>query len=154
MGWIKAINSLSRPEKEGLYRILIPPSLFARFQINPLTFTNADGRLCCRFYCAPGDTSTLIEVRRTPEDPDCIFSYQIADTRTRPSSTGTSSSSATRRRRGSTPTSTPRAGTPCSAARRATSTPSGRRWRRGLFPGQVRAGLSVSHEFFPRWCTF
>jgi hypothetical protein len=80
MGWIQDINNQPNLVKEGLYRILIPPSLFVRFQINPLTFENAEGQRLVRFFSPPGDRTTLIEVKLDPEDGDCIFSYQIADT--------------------------------------------------------------------------
>ena len=80
MGWIKEINNMPDQVKEGLYRTLIPPSIFMRFQINPLDFCNAEGQRLARFYCSPGDVTTLIEVKLTPEDRDCIFSFQLADT--------------------------------------------------------------------------
>jgi hypothetical protein len=80
MGWIYDINKMPNAVKEGMYRILIPPSLFDRFQINPLNFENAEGQRLVRFYCPPGDRSTLIEVKLDPSYKDCIFSYQISDT--------------------------------------------------------------------------
>ena len=80
MGWILDINNMPQLVKEGMYRILIPPSLFTRYQINPLNFENAQGQRLVRFYCPPGDRSTLIEVKLDPADKDCIYSYQFADT--------------------------------------------------------------------------
>lgn len=79
MAWIRAINSLSPTEKEGIYRILIPPVLYRRFAINPLIFCNMDGKRVVRFYCPSGDSSTLIEVKRDPADRDPIYSIQISD---------------------------------------------------------------------------
>lgn len=66
--------------KEGMYRNLIPPSLFDRFQVNPLNFENAHGQRLVRFHFPEGDRSCLIEVKLDPEDKDCIFSYQLSDT--------------------------------------------------------------------------
>ncbi len=80
MGWILDINNMPNPVKEGMYRILIPPSIFSRFQINPIDFTNAHGERLVRFYCPSKDISTLIEVKFSPDDKDCIFSYQLSDT--------------------------------------------------------------------------
>lgn len=80
MSVIYKINALSQAEKTGLYRMLIPPTIFTRFGINPLDFHDYNGLLCCRFYCPPKDHTTLIEVKRNSEDRDCIFSYQISDT--------------------------------------------------------------------------
>lgn len=80
MGWIFDINNMPNAVKEGMYRILIPPSIFDRFQINPLTFENAEGERLVRFFCPAADRSTLIEVKLRPQDKDCIFSYQLSDT--------------------------------------------------------------------------
>lgn len=80
MGWIYDISNMPNLVKEGMYRILIPPSIFTRFQINPLNFQNAEELRQVRFYCPPGDRSTLIEVKLNPKDKDCIFSFQVADT--------------------------------------------------------------------------
>jgi hypothetical protein len=79
MGWIHRINQMTLPEKEGLYRVLIPPSLFRRFQINPLTFTDYEGRRLVRFYCPEREETVLVEIKRRHEDPDPIFSIQVSD---------------------------------------------------------------------------
>ncbi|HSR12258.1 MAG TPA: hypothetical protein VLS90_12515 [Thermodesulfobacteriota bacterium] len=79
MPWIKRINALSRHEKEGLYRLLIPPSLFRRFQVNPLTFTDYEGNRLVRFYCPEREETVMIEVKRKAEDPDPIYSIQVSD---------------------------------------------------------------------------
>lgn len=79
MPWIKRINTLSQSEKEGLYRLLIPPSLFKRFQINPLTFTDYEGNRLVRFYCPEREETVMIEVKRRTADPDSIYSIQVSD---------------------------------------------------------------------------
>jgi len=79
MPWLKRINSMSQSEKEGLYRLLIPPSLFKRFQINPLTFTNFEGNRLVRFYCPEREETVMIEVKRKLDDPDPIYSIQASD---------------------------------------------------------------------------
>jgi hypothetical protein len=80
MSWIAKINARSQVEKEGVYRLLIPPTVFTRYGVNPLDFHDYDGTRCCRFYCPPGDPTTLIEVKRRPEDKDCVYSFQLSDT--------------------------------------------------------------------------
>lgn len=79
MPWLKRINSMSQSEKEGLYRLLIPPSLFKRFQINPLTFTDYDGNRLVHFYCPEREETVMIEVKRRLDDPDPIYSIQASD---------------------------------------------------------------------------
>ncbi len=79
MAWIKRINSMSQSEKEGLYRLLIPPSLFKRFQINPLTFTDYEGTRLVRFYCPEREETVMVELKRKAQDPDPIYSIQASD---------------------------------------------------------------------------
>ena len=78
MPWIHRINRLYRMEKEGFYRILIPPSLFRRFRIDPVTHCNEQGQKVTRFFCPQGDRTALIEVK-LPDTEDPIFSFQITD---------------------------------------------------------------------------
>ena len=80
MAWISRINRLSDPEKEGLYRNLIPPPVFRICRINPLTFTDAQGSRLVRFFCRYGEDTTLVEVKREPGDRDCVYSMQVSDT--------------------------------------------------------------------------
>ncbi|MBW2118369.1 MAG: hypothetical protein JRH09_10680 [Deltaproteobacteria bacterium] len=79
MSWIYRISRLSRSEKEGLYRILIPPSLYHRFGIDPLSLCNEKGDQVVRFFSPPGDRTCLVEIKlRGQEDP--LYSIQLTDT--------------------------------------------------------------------------
>jgi hypothetical protein len=79
MSWIYRINRLSRLEKEGIYRILIPPSLYHRFGIDPLFLTNEKGDKVVRFFCPPGDRTCLVEIKlEGMKDP--LYSIQLSDT--------------------------------------------------------------------------
>jgi hypothetical protein len=79
MSWIHRINRLYRPEKEGLYRILIPPSLYRRFRIDPVTLFDAQGKRVVRFFCPQGDRTCLVEIKVSgTEDP--LYSLQLTDT--------------------------------------------------------------------------
>jgi hypothetical protein len=79
MAWIYRISHLSQSEKEGILRILIPPSIYHRFKIDPIYFSDAKGRRVVRFFCPRGDRTCLIEIRlEGVEDP--IYSIQLSDT--------------------------------------------------------------------------
>ncbi len=79
MAWISKINMLSPAEKEGIYRLLIPPSLLRRFRIHPLLFCDDEGRRLVRFSCPKHDNTAIVEMKRATEDRDPVFSIQISD---------------------------------------------------------------------------
>jgi hypothetical protein len=79
MTWIHRINQLPVQEKEGLYRILIPPSLYARFQIHPLSFSLGEGQRAVRIWGPPGDKTALVEIK-LPQMEEPLYSIQISDT--------------------------------------------------------------------------
>ena len=78
MPWIQRISRLSNPEKEGLYRILIPPSLYHHFGIDPLTLCNDKGGKVVRRFSPPGDRTCLVEVK-LPGMEDPLYSIQLTD---------------------------------------------------------------------------
>ncbi len=78
MGWIRMINNLSRHQKEGLYRNLIPASIFHRININPLNFHDSKGANVVRFFCPGGDSACLVEIKaRDMDEP--VYSIQVSD---------------------------------------------------------------------------
>jgi hypothetical protein len=78
MAWIQRISRLDQVQKEGLYRNLIPPSLYYRFGINPLNFCNEKGVKVVRFFCPEGDRTCLVEIMfEDMNDP--IYSIQLSD---------------------------------------------------------------------------
>lgn len=78
MPWIHRISHLSRLEKEGLYRVLIPPSLYPRFGIDPLLLLNENGGKAVRFFSPRGDRTCLIEIKFAGgEHP--LYSIQLSD---------------------------------------------------------------------------
>ena len=79
MPWIQRISTLSQPEKEAFYRILIPPSLFVRFGIDPVYLVRGKGERSVRFFCPRGDRTCLVEVK-VPGMEDPLYSLQISDT--------------------------------------------------------------------------
>lgn len=78
MPWIRRISDLSLPEREGLYRILIPPSLYHRFDIDPLTFRRGKDR-AVRFFSPKGDRTCLVEAK-LPDMEAPLYSIQLSDT--------------------------------------------------------------------------
>ncbi|MFH1122816.1 MAG: hypothetical protein V1758_04070, partial [Pseudomonadota bacterium] len=78
MSWIHRINRLDRLEKEGLYRILIAPSLYRLFRIDPLSLSDERGVKAVRFFCPKGDRTCLIEMKPAG-DVDPVYSFQLSD---------------------------------------------------------------------------
>ena len=78
MALIRRLNNLYRLEKEGLYRILVPPLLFRRFRVDPVTLCNERGERVIRFFCPQGDRTCLVEMK-FPETDDPVFSLQLSD---------------------------------------------------------------------------
>jgi hypothetical protein len=74
------INRLSARDKEKIYRQLIPRPLFTCFGIDERSLRGNDGRRMVRFICPEGLGLLRIEVRLQPEDRDCLFFVEIADT--------------------------------------------------------------------------
>lgn len=78
MSWIYRISRLSRSEKEGLYRILIPPSLYHNFGIDPLSLCNKRGERVVRFFCPQGDRTSLVEITLAGREYP-LYSIQLSD---------------------------------------------------------------------------
>ena len=78
MPWVHRINRLGQEQKEGLYRTLIPASLYHRFGIDPLSLRDAAGRRAVRFFCPHGDRTCLVELR-SAEMEDALYSVQLSD---------------------------------------------------------------------------
>ena len=79
MSWIQKISRYHQYQKEGLYRILIPPTLYQTFGINPLNLLANEGQRIVRFFCPEGDSTCLVEIK-TPDIEDPVYSIQISDT--------------------------------------------------------------------------
>jgi hypothetical protein len=78
MSRIQRINTLHRLEKEGLYRIFIPPTLYQRYRIDPISLCNERGERVARFFCPQGDRTCLVEIK-LPDMDDPLFSLQLTD---------------------------------------------------------------------------
>ena len=78
MPWIQRISRLSPSEKEGICRILIPPSVYNRFRIDPLALCDEKGEKVVRFFCPRGDRTCLAEVKLTGLE-HVLYSIQLTD---------------------------------------------------------------------------
>jgi hypothetical protein len=78
MAWIQRISRLPRAEKEGLYRILIPPSLYHRFNVDPLFLSCSTGGRVVRFFCPEGERTCLVEIK-IPHMGEPLYSIQLTD---------------------------------------------------------------------------
>ena len=79
MSWIYRISHLSLSEKKGFYRLLIPSSLYHRYLIDPISFYDEKGERVVRFFCPPGDRTCLVEIK-LPGIAEPLFSTQLSDT--------------------------------------------------------------------------
>lgn len=78
MSWIQKISRYHQFQKEGFYRLLIPPTLYQKLDINPINLLNGKGQKIVKFYCPEGDGTCLVEIK-LPEVDDPVYSIQISD---------------------------------------------------------------------------
>jgi len=79
MGWIQRISRLARAEKEGIFRVLIPPSVYNNFGIDPLSLCDANSKKVVRVFSPQGDRTCLVEIKLEGQ-VDPLYSIQLTDT--------------------------------------------------------------------------
>jgi hypothetical protein len=145
---IHAINQFPEAMKKRVYSSLIPERIFSEFRIDRQTFLNEQGERAVKFISPSKAGFAIIEVRENPDDRDCIFFLEVADTSffqfeitflivNDPTA--------------------PRFNTDIDNAGRRTKFGTARRnldeelkaMRAGLAPGQVRRGLRLLKDFIP-----
>lgn len=77
---IHALNQLPSEVKERIYTLLVPQRVFTMFSIDPHTFRNSQGERVVNVIAPRQAGFAIIEVRERPDDRDCIFFLEIADT--------------------------------------------------------------------------
>ncbi len=77
---LRDINRLPTADKERLYCQLVPEPLFAQLAIDGESFCGRDGKRRIAFVAPPGLGLLRIEVRAQPQDRDCVFFVEVADT--------------------------------------------------------------------------
>lgn len=75
---IARLNRLPKEERDQAYLLLIPSSLFDRFQIDPKRLVNSFGERVVAGIFPPDENFGCIEVRYRAGDKDPIFSCQIS----------------------------------------------------------------------------
>lgn len=75
-GSLKKINDLPQPQKEQIYRAIIPSTLLSDVRWRA-PGCDAPAQL---YVCPSGLGLVRIELRRSPDDKDCIFFMQAVDT--------------------------------------------------------------------------
>ena len=78
---LRGINRLPVDMKELIYASLIPPSLFAIYDVDPLSLRNRDGHKTVQFEFPPEKESVKIHFRRSLEESDPIVYIELSDTR-------------------------------------------------------------------------
>jgi hypothetical protein len=77
---INAINQLDAEIKEQVYCLLVPDKVFDTFAIDRSTFRNLQGERAVKVTAPRQAGFAIIEIKEHPDDRDCIFFLEIADT--------------------------------------------------------------------------
>lgn len=75
---IARINRLPKEERDRLYLILVPPSIFLRFGIDPKSLCNERGERVVQGVFPPDENLACIEVRFRAGDRDPLFACQVS----------------------------------------------------------------------------
>jgi hypothetical protein len=74
------LNDLPAPDKEAIYRRLLPDDLLLRYGIDPASLCDAAGNRLVRITCPPGVGAVEIDVRPEVGFPDALLYLELADT--------------------------------------------------------------------------
>jgi hypothetical protein len=74
---LNAVNQFSSGMKQRLYRLLIPPQLLTRYNINPLSWEDRADNVLVSLKA--GSHVTRLSCRHEPEAPDPFFALELAD---------------------------------------------------------------------------
>lgn len=81
MARLVQLNQLPLREKEEVYGLLVPPSLFTRFGISRETGLNRLGERVLTIECPERGAEASVEVKTRPPDRDAIFYIEVSDSR-------------------------------------------------------------------------
>ena len=76
---ISTINGLPVEAKQRIYRMLIPPALLIRFEINPITWKGPDGEGYVRLNAEPEKGLVNLSVCDSLKTDDVFFCVELAD---------------------------------------------------------------------------
>jgi hypothetical protein len=75
------LNQLELEEKEKIYRLLIPPSIFSRFSIDCEKGLNCFGEKVVRIECPDCEPEASVGLRLRPVEKDPIFYIEVRDSK-------------------------------------------------------------------------
>jgi hypothetical protein len=75
---IAKLNRLPKEERDTMYLLLVPDSVFELFHINRKTLTNPFGERVVQGIFPPDENFGCIEVKYRSQDKDCVFSCQVS----------------------------------------------------------------------------
>ncbi|NIV29590.1 MAG: hypothetical protein GWN58_08800, partial [Anaerolineae bacterium] len=78
---LRQINELPTPEREEIYRHLLPNKLLEDFGINTQTLSDAQGNRLVTFSCPHGASTVEVDVRSEAGFPDPLLYVELGDTR-------------------------------------------------------------------------
>lgn len=78
---LRQVNELAVPDKEAIYRRLLPPDLLVNYHIDPDSLCDAQGRRLVTFTCPAGSGALELEVWPEAGFPDPVVYLELADTR-------------------------------------------------------------------------
>ncbi len=76
---IRTLNGLPSEAKQRIYRMLIPPALLTRFEINPITWRGPEGDGYVQLNAEPEKGLVNLSVRDAPGVDDVFFCVELAD---------------------------------------------------------------------------
>jgi len=76
---IRTINGLPSQAKQRIYRMLIPPTLLARFEINPITWKGPEGDGYVQLNAEPESNVANLSVRDSVGASESFFCIELAD---------------------------------------------------------------------------
>jgi len=74
---LRQVNALPASERDRCYLSLVPPSFCLRFQIDPVTFTDPEGRSVARVEVSAGASSVRISIKHQAEALDPAFFLKL-----------------------------------------------------------------------------
>jgi hypothetical protein len=77
---VAGLNDLSLTERLSYVRLLVPPALLARFEINPDTLRDKDGSLVVDWLAQPGGSQAEISIFHMRGAQDPIAYFHLTDT--------------------------------------------------------------------------
>jgi hypothetical protein len=144
---LHAINQLPRNIHQRLYRLLIPPGLLTRFDINAITWKGPDGDRHVELTAEAGTGTVRISAKHAADAPDPFLRLELADNSFNGIDLGLLVVGDPNGPRFQTDVDEAGRDTHFGTARRNLAEEE-RAMRAGLAPGQIRAGLKASSMIF------